>query len=104
MAAPKRLGARGRPDAGGRGARRAGPRAPGRHGRAQFLLVPDLIRHSDLIALLPALSVADDGVATFDLPIALDDFTLHLTWHRRREQDHAVQYVTGEIRRLLAAA
>jgi DNA-binding transcriptional LysR family regulator len=69
-----------------------------------FLLVPDLLRGSDLIALMPALALssrAGDDLATFGPPIALEGFSIHIAWHRRRGQDRAVQYVASEVKRLL---
>ncbi len=72
-----------------------------------FLLVPDLLRGSDLLALLPALVTADAsgrGLVAFDPPMPINGFTLQLAWHRRRGQDRAVQYVAGEMRRFLGTA
>lgn len=72
---------------------------------ASFLLVPELVCSSDMIALVPSRAIvgaAGRDSTTLEPPLALDEFTLHLAWHRRREQDRAVRFVAGEIRRLLA--
>lgn len=70
-----------------------------------FLLGPDLVRESDMIALVPALCVtgrAGRGLAVFSPPLALEGFTISLAWHQRRQGDQAVQFVAGKVRRLLS--
>ena len=68
-----------------------------------FLLVPPLLARSDLIALLPSrcLPAAARGMsatfATFDPPIPVEGFTLHLAWHRRRDEDVGVRWVARLI-------
>lgn len=68
-----------------------------------FLLAPEIIRNSHMIALFPAISQkADDRCfATFDPPISIEGFALHLAWHRRQNQNLPVQFVADQIRDLL---
>lgn len=70
--------------------RRVGIVVPG------FVIVPDLLRQSDLIAMLPS-RVA--GLVTLPQPIPVPGFSLHLAWHRRRDGGRALRHVAD----LLAA-
>ena len=70
-----------------------------------FLLVPDLLRGSDMLALLPSLCVADErgaGNAVRPVPLPIGGFRLETVRHRRNERDLAVNFVAGEIRGTLA--
>jgi DNA-binding transcriptional LysR family regulator len=65
-----------------------------------FLMVPPLLRDSDLIALLPTRAIAasaPEGLTIRPPPIPIDDFPLHVAWHRRRDHDLAVQHVAAVI-------
>lgn len=67
-----------------------------------FQMVPDLLRGSDMIALLPSRILAEfDGLVSLPPPIPTPDFTLHLAWHRRRAKDAALQYVAAILARSL---
>jgi DNA-binding transcriptional LysR family regulator len=69
-----------------------------------FLLVPAIIRRSDMVALLPTVAFGNPtelGLVAFDPPLPLDSFTLRLAWHRRRSQDRAVQFVVSSVRTLI---
>jgi len=69
-----------------------------------FLIVPDLLRSSDLIAMLPSRCVrSDEGLAMFPPPIPIEGFPLHIGWHVRRDRDPAVRHVASAIERLLSA-
>ncbi|TGN67935.1 LysR family transcriptional regulator [Paracoccus liaowanqingii] len=59
-----------------------------------FGMVPDLLRGSDMIAMLPSrvMAAASDLVA-LPTPIPVAGFPLHLAWHRRRSKDRALQHV-----------
>lgn len=69
-----------------------------------FLMVPQLLVETDLLALLPAACFARPGahpeLATFAPPLPLPGTEIHLAWHPRRDGDPAVALV----RRLLTAA
>lgn len=72
-----------------------------------FLLVPELLRCSDMMALIPTLCTAGGagrGLAILAPPLPLEGFALQLAWHRRRDHDQAVRYVADEITKLLHAA
>jgi DNA-binding transcriptional LysR family regulator len=72
-----------------------------------FLLVPQILRRSNMIALLPSIIVDDDGepgLVAFDPPLTLAGFTLSLAWHHRRDQDRAVRFVADQVRQLLKAS
>lgn len=71
-----------------------------------FLLVPDLLRGSDLLALAPSLALAGGRGAGLDVrppPVAVDGFRLGMAWHRRSEGDVAVRFVADAARDLLRA-
>jgi DNA-binding transcriptional LysR family regulator len=71
-----------------------------------FVLVAELLRGSNLIALVPerALpSAADAAIAAFEPPVPIEGFDVHLAWHRRREQDRGVRHVADAVRRLMGA-
>lgn len=70
-----------------------------------FLLVPDLLQGTDLIALVP--SICGDvceraGLVLFDPPIDVPGFTLRLAYHRRRQDDAAVRYIAKSVSGLIA--
>ena len=73
--------------------RRVGMVVPG------FGVVPDLLRQSDLIAMLPSQVPGAAGLVTLPPPIPVPGFSLHLAWHRRRDGDRALRHVAD----LLAA-
>ncbi|WP_217474535.1 LysR family transcriptional regulator [Stutzerimonas stutzeri] len=67
-----------------------------------FQMVPDLLRASDMLAMLPSRVVPVSGaLQTFQPPIPVSGFTLHLAWHRRRENDLGLQYVAQRLAQLL---
>jgi DNA-binding transcriptional LysR family regulator len=67
-----------------------------------FGMVPDLLRGSDMIAMLPSrvLSAAGD-LSVLAPPIPVKGFRLNLAWHQRREKDKALRHVTGLLKDLL---
>lgn len=68
-----------------------------------FQMVPDLLRGSDMIAMLPSRIPFEAGdIRTFDPPIPVSGFPLHLAWHRRRAQDAGLQLVAGILADLLS--
>ncbi|MDR7120868.1 LysR substrate-binding domain-containing protein [Rheinheimera soli] len=70
-----------------------------------FLLIPDLLRHSELISLLPESSLPanwQQDFVCFTPPLALDPFPLHLASHVRRQHDPAVQLVSQLIRQIVS--
>jgi DNA-binding transcriptional LysR family regulator len=71
-----------------------------------FLLIPDLLRHSELISLLPQRSVPVNwrqDFVCFTPPVAMESFPLHLASHIRRQHDPAVQLVSQLIRQIVKA-
>ncbi|PZW50330.1 DNA-binding transcriptional LysR family regulator [Humitalea rosea] len=84
-----------------------------RHGRTRrvglvvpsFLMVPPLLVGSGLIAMLPSRCLpagAEESLAVFPPPIAVEGFPLHLAWHARRDEDRALRHVGALIRQILA--
>jgi DNA-binding transcriptional LysR family regulator len=70
-----------------------------------FLMAEALLEGSDLIAMLPSRCLRPRGpetLLTFDPPIPVDGFELHLAWHRRRDEDIAVQYVAKLIQEVMS--
>ena len=72
-----------------------------------FQLVPPLLMASDLIAMLPRHCLPSDeaqAFVTFEPPIAIEGFPLHLAWHHRLHEDRAVQHVAGLIESIFSEA
>jgi DNA-binding transcriptional LysR family regulator len=66
-----------------------------------FAMVPDLLRGSDMIAMLPSrVAAAAIDLVALPTPIHVTGFDLHVAWHQRRAKDRAVQHVAA----LLGAA
>lgn len=66
-----------------------------------FGMVPDLLRGSDMMAMLPSRVMAAAGdLVTLPTPIPVTGFSLHLAWHQRRAKDRALRHVAA----VLAAA
>ncbi len=72
---------------------------------SNFLLVPAMLRDSDLIALMPrrALPPGNSGIITRDPPIPVEGFPIHLGWHARRDRDPGVMHVAGLVREEIGA-
>ncbi|AMY68371.1 LysR family transcriptional regulator [Frigidibacter mobilis] len=68
-----------------------------------FGMVPDLLRGSDMIAMLPSriLPAAPDLVS-LPVPVPVAGFPLHLAWHRRRAKDAGLRHVASLLAGLLA--
>lgn len=70
-----------------------------------FHLVPDVLVSSDLIAMMPRHSIARHhraDIASFDPPIPVAGFPLHLAWHRRNDSEKAVRHVADLIEDIFA--
>lgn len=67
-----------------------------------FGMVPDVLRGSDMIAMLPSRVMATAGdLTSLPTPIPVNGFPLHLAWHRRRAKDRALQHVAAILAREL---
>ena len=76
--------------------RRVGLVVPG------FGMVPDLLRGSDMIALLPSrVTAAAVDLVALPTPIQVAGFDLHVAWHQRRARDRAVQHVAALLEAVL---
>jgi DNA-binding transcriptional LysR family regulator len=72
---------------------------------ASFQLVPPLLSGTDLMAMLPRHGIGlqrHSELVTFEPPIDVPGFPLHLAWHQRQSKDRAVQHVIAEIRAIFA--
>ncbi len=59
-----------------------------------FLVLPDILRVSDLVAVVPRRLVAHtDGLALREPPLAIKGFTKTLAWHERCERDPGQRWV-----------
>ena len=82
-------------------ARRVGLAVP------SFLLVPDLLRSSQMLALLPSLMLTGDraaGLMTMTPPTAIDGFPIEMAVHQRHRADVAVEFVAASVRSILQGA
>jgi DNA-binding transcriptional LysR family regulator len=71
-----------------------------------FLVVPDLLRASDMIALLPSLCTHarwSQGITIRPPAIAVDGFTLSLAWHRHRVNRRLILFVADQMKVALAS-
>ena len=59
-----------------------------------FLVLPDILRASDMVAILPSRLVAGvGGLAVFDPPIDVPGFTKAAAWHERTHRDVAHRWL-----------
>ncbi|MFF9550768.1 LysR family transcriptional regulator [Methylobacterium fujisawaense] len=79
-----------------------------RHGRQRrvsvsvgsFMAIPDLLRTSDLIAVVPRRLMSGlDGIALRELPLAVPGFTKCLAWHERTHHDPRQRWVRAQLAR-----
>ena len=67
-----------------------------------FGMVADVLRGSDMIAMLPSRVIRAVGdLVDLPPPIPVAGFPLHLAWHRRREKDAGLQHVARLLAGLL---
>ncbi|MHC8310934.1 hypothetical protein ACYZUC_15120 [Pseudomonas sp. GT1P32] len=69
-------------------------------------MVPDLLLGSDLIAMLPSQCLSMPMAKTLHTvqpPIEVEGFAVHLAWHKRRDEDAAVQCVARVLEEVIAA-
>lgn len=67
-----------------------------------FGMVSELLRGSDMIAMLPSrIALLADDLTILPTPITVPGFALHLAWHRRRARDTALQHVVDLVKGLL---
>ncbi|VVP72172.1 HTH-type transcriptional regulator SyrM 1 [Pseudomonas fluorescens] len=70
-----------------------------------FVMVPDLLAGSDLISLLPSRCLSMSMARTLHTvapPIDVQGFPLHLAWHKRRDEDVAVQCVARVLEAVIS--
>lgn len=72
----------------------------------QFMLVPEILCHSDYVCTLPAmlLSRFSDVLDTFELPFPTPAFTLRLAWHPRNHADPAISWLRELIKDAIGQA
>jgi len=59
-----------------------------------FLIMPDMLRASDMVSMLPSRLVTDmTGLAVFEPPIAITGFTNMAAWHERTHRDPAQRWL-----------
>ena len=81
------------------------------HGRrvvlsaASFLTVPDLLKDSDFVALVPSRLVQGrrgEGLMCVEPPFPVEGFAVHMVWHERSHGHAAQRWVRDAIVELLA--
>lgn len=59
-----------------------------------FLVLPEILRVSDLIAVVPRRLVLNgDGLAVREPPLAIQGFSKTLAWHERTHHDPALRWL-----------
>ncbi|RRD25350.1 hypothetical protein ECB98_09955 [Brucellaceae bacterium VT-16-1752] len=65
-------------------------------------MVPELLRGSDMIAMLPSrVALLADDLTILPTPFTVPGFALHLAWHRRRAKDTGLQHVVDLMKGLV---
>lgn len=65
-------------------------------------MVPELLRGSDMIVLLPSrVALLADDLTILPTPIIVPGFALHLAWHQRRAKDTELQHGVDLMKGLL---
>lgn len=68
-----------------------------------FLVLIDLVRRSDLVAMVPSRLVSDmPGLSVQDPPLEVAGFTKILTWHERLQSDPAQKWLRDLIAQCVA--
>lgn len=63
-----------------------------------FLILPEILRASDMVAILPSRLVAGvDGLVVFDPPVEVPGFTKVAAWHDRTHRDAAHRWLRGVL-------
>ncbi|WP_457331943.1 LysR family transcriptional regulator [Rhizobacter sp. P5_C2] len=72
----------------------------------QFTLVPELLRHTDLVCTVPSRLAArfSDHLDTFELPFKAQGFTLHMAWHARNHVDPGIRWLHDRLIEFAASA
>jgi DNA-binding transcriptional LysR family regulator len=61
-----------------------------------FLVVPDILRSSDLIAVVPRrLAQHTEGLVVLEPPVEIPGISKTLAWHERTHHDPAQKWVGG---------
>lgn len=63
---------------------------------SNFLLMPEILRRSDMAAMLPArLARGQEGLVSLPPPLDITGFTMAMAWHERTHRDLAHQWLRG---------
>tara|TARA_Y100001936_G_scaffold254168_1_gene326245 strand:+ start:25629 stop:26672 length:1044 start_codon:yes stop_codon:yes gene_type:complete len=72
-----------------------------------FSAVPELLRHSDLIAAIPEVITSDcafrEGITIAELPLSVPETAIHLAWHRRHDRDEGIAWMRQQIESIATA-
>jgi DNA-binding transcriptional LysR family regulator len=72
------------------------------HSVTDFLLVPPIVRGSDLIAVVPERLVEhqEKGLQVMALPVDLPELTLSMVWHERTHREPSQQWLRSVVKEL----
>lgn len=64
-----------------------------------FLLVPEIVRNSDLVAVVPSnlTDLEHSGLESLPIPVEIPPVTIHLSWHPRFKRDLAHKWMRDLI-------
>jgi DNA-binding transcriptional LysR family regulator len=65
-----------------------------------FIVAPHLVRHSNMIAMLPSSAIpqnADKHFVICDPPVNIEGYAIHLAWHARQNNDRTIRYLAELI-------
>lgn len=72
---------------------------------ASFLAVPDILRESDFVALVPSRLLEgrrSQGLMCIEPPFPVEGFSVHMVWHERSHGHPAQRWVRDAVVKLLA--
>lgn len=70
-----------------------------------WLVMPDILKQTDLLAVMPGLLAAaqmDDDLRMLELPFRSEPFEWMMYWHRRYDQSKANRWLREELRQVCA--
>jgi DNA-binding transcriptional LysR family regulator len=70
-----------------------------------FLILPELLMHSDLIAVVPSrLALGQAGLSVMKPPVEIPGFSKMLVWHERTDRDAGLEWVRDLMRAVIGQA
>lgn len=62
-----------------------------------FLLLPEILRNSDMVAMIPKRMPLDDGLIRRRAPLNPEGFSMEMVWHDRTDRDPAHRWIREQL-------